>query len=159
MFTIEEIRELAVQIESNGEALYREVASKVADPDLKALLEMMAQEEAQHGRWFSRLGDAPLTLAPSDKDVDSDAELEAMGRELLTQMLGEQTFSLEADSLQRADSVARVIEQAAEFEKDTIVFYEMLADFIQEASVAAHLQIIIAEERAHAEKLRAYLVE
>lgn len=153
MFTIEEIRELAVQIESNGEALYREVASKVSDPDLKALLELMAQEEALHGRWFSRLGDAPLEFAPPGKD----AELEAMGRELLTQMLGEQTFSLDADSLKRVDSVAQVIEQAAEFEKDTIVFYEMLADFIEEAPAVAHLQAIIAEEKAHVEKLRAYL--
>jgi rubrerythrin len=38
------------------------------------------------------------------------------------------------------------------------VFYEMLADFIEEASVAAHLQTIITEERDHIEKLRNYSI-
>jgi rubrerythrin len=156
MFTIREISELAVQIESNGEALYREVASKVTDPDLKTLLELMAEEEARHGRWFGRLGDDPFEFALPDKLADT--ELEAKGRALLTEMLGEQTFSLDADSLKRAHTVDQVIEQAAEFEEDTIVFYEMLADFIEEASVAAHLQTIIAEERAHIEKLRKYRI-
>ena len=152
MFTIKEISELAVQIESNGEALYREVAAKVADPDLKKLLEKMAEEEAQHGRWFGNLGAVPLAGAE-----DGDTEVEAMGRALLAQMLGEQTFSLEADSLTHADTLAQVIEQAEEFEKDTIVFYEMLADFIEEAAVADHLKTIISEERAHMEKLGKYL--
>jgi rubrerythrin len=156
MFTIKEISELAVQIESNGEALYREVASKIADLDLKTLLELMAEDEARHGRWFGRLGDEPVKFAPPNQDADT--ELEAMGRVLLTQMLGEQTFSLDADSLKGAHTVAQVIEQAAEFEKDTIVFYEMLADFIEEASVAAHLQTIIAEERDHIVKLRNYSI-
>lgn len=154
MFTIKEISELAIQIESNGEALYREVAAKVADPDLKTLLELMAQEEARHGHWFGRLGDDPFQFGPPD--MDANTELEAMGRALLTEMLGEQTFSLDVDSLKGAHTVAQVIEQAAEFEKDTIVFYEMLADFIEDASVTAHLQTIIAEERSHLEALRKY---
>jgi rubrerythrin len=151
MFTIREISKLAVQIETNGEAVYREVAAKTANPALKTLLEELAEEERQHARWFGRLGET----GPGD-GVDAEGELEAMGRALLADMLGEQTFSLNADDLQHAEAIADVIEQAAEFERDTIVFYEMLADFIEEPIVAAQLEEIIAEERAHIRKLKGF---
>jgi rubrerythrin len=148
---MKEISELAVQIENNGEALYRDVAAKVADPALKSTLEEMAQEELQHARWFSRLGSDQGSLKEA-----ADNELEAMGRALLAEMLNDQTFSLSADELKDARTVTEVIAQAEEFEKDTIVFYEMLADFVDESEVAAQLREIIAEEYGHIEKLNSY---
>jgi rubrerythrin len=151
MFTLKEIGELAVQIETNAETVYREVAAKVSDPALKSILEAMAQDEQQHGHWFRRLASAePL----SSQGVEG--ELEAMGRALLTEMLGDQTFSLNAEALKDAETVAEVIAQAEEFEKDTILFYEMLADFVAESDVAAQLREIIAEEYGHIEKLSGY---
>jgi rubrerythrin len=151
MFTLKEISELAVQIESNGENVYREVAAKASDPALKSILEGMAQDEQQHGQWFRRLAS---TEPISSQGVEG--ELEAMGRALLTEMLSDQTFSLDAETLIDAETVAAVIAQAEEFEKDTIFFYEMLADFVAESDVAAQLREIIAEERGHIEKLRGY---
>lgn len=154
MFSIKEISELAVQIEVNGEAVYRDVAAKVSDPMLKTLLEEMAAEERQHASWFERLGTDALG---SIQAVDS--ELEAMGRALLTEMLGDQTFSLSAVELIDAATVVEVVEHAAEFERDTIVFYEMLADFVEEVEVAAQLRDIIAEEQGHMHKLNDYLAK
>jgi rubrerythrin len=151
MFTIREISELAVQIENNGETAYRQVAAKVSDPALKTLLEGLANEERQHASWFARLAEN----RPGDA-VDVSDELEAMGRALLAEMLGEQTFSLNAEDLQKAETVADVIAQAAEFEQDTIVFYEMLSEFIEEPSTAAQLADIIAEERSHILKLKGF---
>jgi rubrerythrin len=151
MFTLKDISELAVQIETNGESLYREVAAKVTDPALKKTLEGMAQDEKQHARWFRRLGSAERT-----SELSADDELEVMGRALLTEMLSDQTFSLRAEELNDAQTVAEVIAQAEEFEKDTIVFYEMLADFVSESEVAAQLREIIAEEYGHIEQLNGY---
>ena len=151
MFTIREISELAVKIEINGEAIYREVAAKISDPALKNLLEQLAQEEQQHARWFARLGE----VYP-DKGADAKGELAAMGRSMLAEMLGEQTFSLTMEDLQNAETVAEVMAQAAEFEQDTIVFYEMLSEFIDEPAVTEQLEGIIAEERSHIEKLKGF---
>jgi rubrerythrin len=151
MFTIREICDLAVQIETNGQAVYKEVAAKTSDPALRALLEELAREEQQHARWFTRLGET----FPGDV-VDGEGELEAMGRALLADMLGEQTFSLSAEELQHAETISEIIEQAGEFERDTIVFYEMLADFVEEPTVAAQLKEIIAEERGHILKLKGF---
>jgi rubrerythrin len=151
MFTLKEISDLAVQIETNGETVYREVAAKVSDPTLKNILESMAQDEQQHARWFRRLSNAKLS---SKKDAGDD--LGATGRALLTEMLSDQTFSLSAEELKDARTVAEVIAQAQEFEKDTIVFYEMLADFVAESEPAAQLREIIAEEYGHIEQLNGY---
>jgi rubrerythrin len=151
MFTLKEISDLAVQIETNGEAVYRAVAAKVSDPTLKDILEAMAQDEQQHARWFRRLSSAKLTSQKS-----ADDELGAIGRALLTEMLSDQTFSLSAEELQDVRTMAEVIAQAQEFEKDTIVFYEMLADFVDESEPAAQLREIIAEEYRHIEQLNGY---
>jgi rubrerythrin len=151
MFTLKEIGELAVQIETNGETVYREVAVKVSDPALKNTLEAMAHDEQQHARWFRRLSSAKLSGNQS-----ADDKLEAIGRGLLTEMLSDQTFSLSAEELKDARTVAEVIAQAEAFEKDTIIFYEMLADFVAESEVAAQLREIIAEEYGHIEQLNSY---
>ena len=151
MFSIREISELAVKIENNGEATYREVAAKASDPALKTLLEQLAHEERQHANWFARLGDQF-----PDQAVDAQGELAAMGRAMLAEMLGEQTFSLNSQDLQNAETLADLMTQAAEFEQDTIVFYEMLSEFIEDPAVAAQLEAIIAEERAHIVKLKAF---
>lgn len=151
MFTLKEISELAVQIEINGETVYREVAAKVTDPALKNTLEGMAQDEQQHARWFRRLSSAKGSSTQS-----ADNELEATGRALLTEILSDQTFSLSAEQLKDARTVAEVIAQAEEFEKDTILFYEMLADFVAESEGAAQLREIIAEEHRHIEQLNGY---
>ncbi|MDJ0780554.1 MAG: ferritin family protein [Desulfosarcinaceae bacterium] len=152
MFTIREISELAVQIEVNGEAVYREVASKVSDSALREMLEGMAHDEHQHAGWFKRLGADQLASVQ-----EADEALEAMGRALLAEMLGTQTFSLSAEELGDAGSLAEVIAQAEEFEKDTIVFYEMLADFVADTEVASQLRDIIAEEYVHIDRLNGYL--
>jgi rubrerythrin len=152
MFTIREISALAVQIETNGEAVYRQVADKVTDPALKNLLEELVRDEQQHVRWFRRLGEGTVGGA-----LEDGGELETMGRALLAEMLGQQTFSLSADALEDAATMAEVIAQAVEFEKDTIVFYEMLADFVEVAEVAAQLREIIAEEKAHIQRLNGFL--
>ena len=48
MFFADEILDMAVQFEKNGEAVYRRAAVKVSNPALSALLEWMAGEEARH---------------------------------------------------------------------------------------------------------------
>ena len=45
MFTINEILNMAIQIEKNGEAVYRKSIEQISDPKLVSLLEWMADEE------------------------------------------------------------------------------------------------------------------
>ena len=143
MFTIEDIRDIAVQIERNGHKAYRLASRKVKDDSLAKMLAHMADEEKEHEKWFQ-------DLTPTRAKTDGLLELETMGRELLRDMMQDQTFSLDADELADDDTLLAIVSRALEFENDTILFYEMLCGFLDDSEAVGHLEAIIAEERQHA---------
>lgn len=150
MFTLADVRNIAVQIEQNGEATYRLAASQTTDSPLKRMLLWMAEEEKQHGEQFnSIIVDKPLTA--------EQAELEAMGRSLLQDIVRSQTFSLEQQRLGEALNIEELLRQSIEFESDTIDFYEFLAGFLDDAEAIAQMQAIIDQERGHVAQLEQIL--
>jgi rubrerythrin len=146
MFTIAEIIDLAVQVEQNGEALYREAMAKVPNKDLQSLLLWLADQEAEHASWFRALGETV-------RKTPGDPELEEMGRAIFRSILGDQTFSLREVDFARISEIGGLLEKAIEFEKDTILLYEMLRGFIDDQKTHRHLQSIIREEEHHVEVL------
>ena len=146
MFTIADIRNIAIQIELNGEKSYRKAAQEASDPEIAGLFLLMADDEARHAKWFESItSQRPLS--------EEQREMEAVGRTILQEMVKEQTFSLEQSNLQKADTVKKVVEQSSGFEQDTILFYELLSGFIDDEETMEQLQVIIEEERRHLEEL------
>jgi rubrerythrin len=43
-----------------------------------------------------------------------------------------------------------------EFEQDTVLFYELIAPFIEDEETRGHLQRVIAEEKRHIDRLREF---
>jgi rubrerythrin len=150
VFSAKEVLDIAIRLEKNGETIYRDAIKKLSDPNLTLLLEWMADEEAQHARCFSRM-QQKLTL------VTPDQKAEEMGREMLDNLLAGQIFSLEDVDFSRIDHINTMIETFIEFEKDTILFYQMLETFIQDDSALQKLNEIIAEEERHIEKLKSLM--
>ena len=114
MFSIGEIFDMAIQIEKNGEKFYRDALEKISNPSLRSLLEWMADQEAEHQSWFSEKKETVRTK------VD-DVELEEMGRTILQNILGDQTFSLKEADLSRMNNVEDLLRLAVEFENDSIL--------------------------------------
>ena len=152
MFSIQEILDLAIRLEKNGESVYRKAVDEVSQPDLIALLVWMADEEVKHARWFSELKHELRTGS-------INPFMEEMGREVFTDMLGEKSFShqeVDFSKVERADDLIAIF---IEFEKDTVLFYETLKPFIADSDTLHHLEKIIAEENNHIEKLRKFLAD
>jgi rubrerythrin len=80
--------------------------------------------------------------------------MESVGRELLREMVKDQTFSLDADKLAKAENLHAFLEQSIAFEHDTVIFYEMLQGFIEDAQVRLQLDRIIAQERDHIQEIQ-----
>ncbi len=150
MFTMMEIIEIAIRIEENGEKVYRDASEKVSDPSIVSLLGWLADEEREHVRWFSDLKDT-LKEAPVDPEVGE------MGRALLMEIVGDQTFSLKEKALPEIGDLKEVLRIALDFEKDTVIFYEMIASFLQKDDALAKLTQIIQEENRHADILSEFL--
>lgn len=146
MFTLADIRNIAVQIEQNGAATYRQAAECAANPELAQMFSWMADEERRHGELFA-------TIIPEKTLSDEQAELEAMGRALLQDIVRSQTFSLQQQNLEQAASLEELLAQSIEFEQDTIQFYEFLAAFLENEEALGQLHNIIAQERKHVQQL------
>lgn len=146
MFTIDDIREIAVQIERNGEEAYRRAAAEIKHADVGELFTHMADEERKHREWFN-------TIQSNRELTGEELVLEQMGRNLLQEMVADQTFSLDGSELTEIHNFAEMLEQSQAFEQDTILFYEFLQGIIDDQEVRQQLDLIIAEERRHVKQL------
>jgi len=147
LFSAKEIIDLAIKLENNGEAAYRDAIEKVSRPGLVPLLEWMADEEVKHADWF-----ADLKHNLETKNQNPFAE--EMSRELFNEMLGEKNFSLKEIDFSTIENVNDLIEIFIEFEKDSIIFYEVLKPFVEDPVARKYLQKIIDEEKSHIEHLK-----
>ena len=142
MFTMSEIIEFAIRIEENGEKVYRDASAKVSNTSLVSLLQRLADDESEHVRWFS---DLKGTLV----EEEVDPQVGEMGRSLLLEIVGDQTFSLKERDLSTMGDTKEVLKIALGFEEDTVIFYEMMGSFIKEDAALAKLDQIIQEEKRH----------
>jgi rubrerythrin len=152
MFAIGEIIDLAVKIEKNAEKVYRDAATEVANPSLVSLLHWLADEEVKHAKWFSE-------LKQKVKKTIDDPQIEDMGRAILQDALGDQTFSLQDVDFSKIEDVENLLERAIEFESDTILFYEMIRSFVvdEDKETLDHLNAIIEEEKSHVRLMEEFL--
>ena len=146
MYTFEDIRDIAIQIERNGERTYRKASEITKDPELARILLWLADEENRHKKWFNAL-QTERKVSPQNR------EMEAMGRALLQDMVKDQPFSLDAEQLDGAADLADLLTQSMQFEKDTILFYDLLKTLVEDHEASAQLDLIIDEERGHVKVL------
>ena len=146
MFTMDDLLEVAVKMEKNGEAVYLKSLKKIRQKALTDLLSWMAAEEAAHGRWFLEQKKR-LALQPEEK------ALKEMIPQVLEDMMGENALSLDEVEFDKISTPLELLNTFIEFEKETIQFYELLEMFIETEEVLKGLKTIIREEKTHVEKL------
>jgi rubrerythrin len=149
LFSISEVIDMAVQLERNGERIYRSALDNVRDAGLKHLLAWMADEENRHAKWFSALRSTSVIIE------DNDA-LKAMNQSLVDDFLGDQAFSLKDVDFSVVRNINELLAVFIEFEKDTILFYDILVAFMPDEQARENIRRIIAEEETHVEKLKTF---
>jgi rubrerythrin len=148
MYTIEDIRQIAIQIEQNGEQTYRSAARRSDHREMAKILEWLADEEHHHGKWFK-------SMSTNAKEIPGEySEMAALGRSLLREMVEGKTFTLDGKRLDGAEDVIGILSQSLGFEEDTILFYDMLKSFMEDKQDVAQLERIVHEERGHVKVLQ-----
>jgi rubrerythrin len=71
--------------------------------------------------------------------------------------LGDQAFSIKDADFSKIEDINSLLELSVEFEKDTILFYEMLRAFIDDEETLSQLDKIIEEEKRHVQLLEEFL--
>lgn len=150
MFTFGDIKNIAIQIERNGEDSYLKASKVSTDPKITEMLLWMAEQERKHANWFTNLKSSkPLTA--------EQKEMEDVGQTLLQDMVKGNDFLLDEKNLETSGSVKEVLEISISFEEDTILFYQFLLDFLDDKEDQEQLQRIIAEEQSHITQLEQML--
>ncbi|MBD3179760.1 MAG: rubrerythrin, partial [Candidatus Latescibacteria bacterium] len=126
-FNADEVFEMGMDVEKNGEAYYRKAAEKVNDPAVKEILAYLADEEQKHFQTFSKLRES--LPAGSTTTVTQDPE----GQEslYLDALVKSRLFNNEKEAERIASSVEGEVEAlktALTFEKDTILFFMYMKD-------------------------------
>jgi rubrerythrin len=114
------------------------------------MLQWLADDEAEHEKWFTK-------LKQNVNEKIEDPKFEEMGREILGGVLGEHAFSMEEADFSSLKDIKDVLELSLEFEKDTLVFYEMLEEFVEDEKVLSGIAKIIKEENRHIAYLQEFL--
>ena len=142
MFTWKEIIDIAVQIEHNGERIYRRAAEHVNNPRLSKALSQLADDEAAHAKWFSR-------LTPPGSIRQGYSNLEKIARAFLRESVVAKTMSLQEADFTVMKTLEDLIETSIEFDQDTVVFYETIRRLVSEDESVVMLDAIITEEKNH----------
>ena len=151
MFNTDEILDIAIRLEKNSEAVYREAAASVSNPEIAATLEWMADEEVKHAQWFEDLRGNP--------NIKTEAvPLETLDAGFLKTLIGGRSFSLDDVNFADIQQICDLLDVFVESEKDGIMFYEMLMPFIRGKSTRTMLEHIIHEEKTHIKSLKEFII-
>lgn len=149
IFNAAEALDIAMQVEKNGQAFYARAAENAEDPEIKALLEELAEWEVQHYNTFKELadqmGEAPRLSEPMWEEYD----------QYLKTALNNALFQGPDKALAAADELENereALKMALGFEKDALLFYYDLWHIMPEQQQEA-VDKIITEEKTHATRL------
>ena len=141
-FNADDIFEMAERMERNGAKFYRTAAEKVADSSAKEFLLELAGMEDEHEKTFALLradlSQKEKTATVFDPEGESALYLRALAD-------SEVFFKKEID----ISSMEEILKAAIMAEKDSIVFYLGMMQFVPEELGKDKLGKIIKEEMAH----------
>lgn len=154
VYSVNEIIEMAVQIERNGYAFYHE-ATKRKDLDAKTLefISNLRDQELNHEQTFLSLRD---DIDMSVLELSQDWEMVAA---YLKTIVDGRIFNDEFSAIKKATEakdLVEVLDNAITFEKDTLLYFHAISDAISSERAKLVLRRIINEEVSHVLYLNDY---
>ncbi len=153
IFNAEEIYQIGVEIEKNGEAFYREVAHAADDEDLKKLFTGLADWEQKHIKLFADLKESLTTEVAGETDFDADDQRNLYLKAAADSHVFRSTadvISLAADAKTPAEALAL----AMKFEKDSVVLYVSMKSMVPQKLGKDAIDRLIDEEVKHVTMLQ-----
>lgn len=148
-FSGPEVIEMAIRTEENGQRFYAEYSEKAKEDNVKSLFSYLANEEVKHIKDFTELYE--IVKVEGEKIFGDYEEFKAyMGSFADSKFL--MNFVGEADKIKDSTDVKEILEFAISFEKETLLFYYGLLDFISEKGRSI-VESIIEQEKNHIMKL------
>ena len=148
-FSIQEIIEIAIEIEKNGEAFYRTLVESANTARLRDLFKYLSEEEKKHKVRFEEI----LKSVGGYQISEIYYATEYMG--YMKALADERVFTKDVfapDIVKNLKSSKEAIDLAIGFEKDSIIFLHEMQDMVNEPERNT-VQKLLDEEREHIRRL------
>lgn len=155
-FNASEVFDMAVRIEENGAAFYRKAAETQSDAANKEFLTKMAVMEDGHKAIFATMKQ-DLSHSEKKETVFDPEEEQSLYLAAMADSHGGEGSPSAADSLTGAETMEAILTTAIGLEKESILFYLGVKDYVPENLGKAKIDDIIREERRHVSQLTAVL--
>jgi rubrerythrin len=155
-FNVNEVFEMAIQIEANGANFYRKAAALQKDPDDKAFLEKLARMEDKHKVIFESMQKEVSEGEKQETVFDPADELSMYLKAMADNHGGEGDPDI-VDAFTGEEPIEEIITTAIGLEKESILFYLGLKDLVPAKYGHDKLDHIIKEEKLHIAQLTGFL--
>ncbi len=151
-FNIDQILEMAEQIERNGVVFYRQVAEKIDDKSIKDLMNEFAAMEEDHEKIFHAMRDDLSSKEKESTLFDPEGEVVLYLRSLADLRVFnkqvEGTFNI-PNGLEEKEKIEKILLEAINREKESIVFYSGMKELVGQKLGRDKIDLIIKEEMKH----------
>ena len=151
-FNAEEIIEIAIQIEKNGRSFYLHAAEIESDKKMISFFKKLAAMEEQHIKIFEQFR---KNLSETEKEIqvyDPDEQVSLYLKVMADAHGGEGNPEI-TKTLTGKESINEILNIALALEKQSILFYIGLVDFISHKQGRDKINAIIDEEKKHVAQL------
>lgn len=147
-FNVNEIFEIAIQIERNGAYFYKRCSQVIPEGSIKDLLVLLADVELKHEQIFLALLDQVKHSMRIAENFDPDDE----ALQYLHAMADGHVFDVSTDpagQITGNESIEDILNTAMGREKESIIYYLGLKDFVPAGLGRDKIDVIIREEMSH----------
>ena len=148
IFSGNEIVEMAVEIEKNGRDFYNKVAASSNNKDVKKIFEHLSSQEERHIKIFEDMLFAVKKYEPVEAYTDEYfSYIKALSEEHVFTKKGKGS-----EIVMTIKDEKQAIELGIGFEKDSILFYHEMKNFVPETERSI-IENLLKEEQRHLKKL------
>jgi rubrerythrin len=148
VFSAAEVFDLGIQTEHSGKTFYDAAAAAATDPEVKKIMQSLANAEAEHEVIFRKLRSGASTTPPESYPGEREEYMNAL---LQTRVLPDVETALRVVAEMAEDTQA--LDFALAFEKDTILFMHEMKDLVGEAE-GQKVDLLLQQERMHVRLLQ-----
>jgi rubrerythrin len=151
-FSANEIVQLALQIEREGQAFYEQALKLANSPEAKELFRYLGAEEVNHADSFRQIA--------QNVSVDSSEYEEEEAFAYMRALIAGRIFTDPKEAFGRAEqgNQQALVKHAMGFEKETILFFQALRDVVRQQDRQL-VDRMIAEEKEHVQRLAGMLAQ
>lgn len=149
LITDNEILELSLKMEREGQAFYQGLSQHLKDPTLKAFVQQMHKEEIQHEKLFKTM------LSKKGEQLYGWEDKKDL-QEFISENFTTDIFPPLEDIIQdgsKFENLQKAVDFAVEAEMVTAEFYSLLGDYCENLEAKTALLLLERAERDHIKEI------